>query len=66
VGGLLFLRRAEMRVSAKPADANGRALLTVPLAEDPALSGTTLHMQAAFRVGTALVFGPTLVEPLIL
>jgi hypothetical protein len=64
--GSLWLVRDGLRVTPKPADATGRADLSLPLGASSILIGIQRHFQAAFRVDGTLVFGQNLVDALIL
>jgi hypothetical protein len=62
VSGTLLLRRVGIRPARVRTDASGRADVSLPLANDPALIGTYEHVQAAFRIGGVLHLGPTLLH----
>lgn len=64
--GELWLKRARLIVIPVVPDANRRADLSIPIPSDPALIGREWHLQAAFRVNGTLVFGRSLVDPLLL
>jgi hypothetical protein len=64
--GTLWLVRSSLSVSAKPADATGRADLDVGIPGDVSLIGAMRHFQAAFRVRGVLVFGEDVVHAVIL
>jgi hypothetical protein len=65
MSGSLLLRRVGLHPVRVPADVNGRADVSIPLANDPTQIGTYRHLQAAFRVNGAMRFGPTLLHALI-
>lgn len=64
--GQLWLRRSRLSLTPAIPDANGRASISLLIANDPLVIGTEWHLQAAFRVNGVLVFGVTVVDPLIL
>ncbi|MEZ6014203.1 MAG: hypothetical protein R3F49_03750 [Planctomycetota bacterium] len=66
VQGELLLQRGTMTVFPAALDASGRANLTLPLANHPALIGSRVHIQAAFRVPGALALSPERLDALIL
>ncbi|MBK7874597.1 MAG: hypothetical protein IPJ77_02410 [Planctomycetes bacterium] len=63
--GQLALRRTRLFVVPATTDASGRADLAYPLPADPGLHGRVWHVQAAFRIGGALHFSSTVVDPLL-
>ncbi len=66
IGGLLHLDRGQrLSVLARPAGPGGRADLDLPLPAAAFAAGQALSIQAAHRVGGALLLGETVVTPLI-
>jgi hypothetical protein len=66
VEGALRLRRGALAVWPAPLDGTGRADFDLPLGSDPALIGTRVHVQAAFRVPGGLAFSRERLDALIL
>jgi len=64
--GELLLRRGTLTVYPAALDAAGRADLTRPVANDPALAGTRLHVQGAFRVQGGLALTRERLDALVL
>jgi len=63
LGELHLDRRRRMYIYARAADSTGRADLTIPLPNQPALIGLPLSAQAASRVAGQLVLSETVVDP---
>ena len=64
--GLLHLDRSQrLRVIARPAGADGRSDLSLPIPLHPALLGYDLSVQVAHRVSGQLVLGETVLDPLL-
>jgi hypothetical protein len=66
VEGMLRLQRGALAVWPAQVDATGRADLSLPLASDPALIGTRMHVQSAFRVPGGLAFSRERLDALLL
>lgn len=66
IAGELHLRRVGLTAWRRSCDANGRADVVIPLPLQPALIGTTLYFQAAFRSGATTSFDDELVPVLVL
>ncbi len=65
-GELLLDRDAGVASHAVPADAQGRAALTLRLPDDPAWLGRRLGVQVAFRTPAGTVLSPELALPVVL
>ena len=64
--GQLLLVRSQLTVHPRPADAQGRADLELPIPADPLLIGTERYFQAAFRRNGQLEFDSMLERVLVL
>ena len=64
--GSLLLDRQRLAAFPRPTDANGRIDLSLPIGSDPNLRGVQLHVQAAFRGPTGLIFSPNIESPFML
>jgi hypothetical protein len=66
VDGPLLLRRDRLQFQVGLPDATGRMDLALPLPGSPALRGTQMHLQGAFRVPGGVALTRNLVSPYLL
>lgn len=64
--GSLLLDRPRLQSFARPVDSNGRMTLSMPIGNAAALVGVQLHLQAAFRTHSGLVFSDNVESPILL
>jgi len=65
VPGVLALDRSQLILVRRPADATGRADLTVVIPNDPLLIGTYRHLQSAFLINGSWTLGASVVDVLV-